>query len=87
MRSGVDPFDRVVRCSRLVFPFVDDQLAVKVESDAVVRSNGFLSLSAGSRWREWGNGKTLERIKQMASGELRIELAEALHWLFQRFCE
>ncbi len=29
----------------------------------------------------------LERIKQKASGELRIELAEALHWPFQRFCE
>jgi hypothetical protein len=31
--------------------------------------------------------KTLERIKQLASGELRIELVDALHWPFQRFCE
>jgi len=29
----------------------------------------------------------LERKKQMARGELRIELAGALLWPFHRFCE
>lgn len=50
-------------------------------------ASAFLSLSTGSRWREWGNGKSLERKKQMASGELQQVRCEALHWPFQRFCE
>jgi hypothetical protein len=33
--------------------------------------------------RYLGNLKMLERIKQIASGELCNELAEALHWPFQ----